>query len=356
MSTYEEDNLPILIFYKNLIPYSSLDKMFKQEFMGCDSKCVNIYIDLFSFLSDLYRTTNFTNIWNITSSIVNMGIHYRNYFAKRGMYSNIIFVYSPNQCSINVKYIKNWYIGYRTLANSNPVAVKSIMSNIELLGTMIPYAPQMYLKIGSATPTVTILNIVQKAINSGTDLGKYPNIYITRDPYAFQLPAILPNVVLFFKKYKKNREDNSFSVNYGNCLNEYIKLTKNVAIEEQLPANWLSPYMTIAGIGSKYGVNAILNYDKSLAVLFKLSSEYSNFTPDNIYATIKEISPSCKITLEDIYNRFRCLDILHQLAEYNVLPESQEFSWTAETPDMNMLLELNNRYFKKNPIDIDRLG
>ena len=200
----EETFNPTALIYRNLIKYSSMDKMFKKEFMGCSSQYVNVYIDLFSFLSDLYRTTITNKSWNIVSSLVNMGIHYRNYFGKKGMYSNIIFVYSANQCESNIKYIKDWYIHYRNQSMNNPMMTKTIMNTIELLGYVIPFVPDMFLKIDRAAPSVSALNIINRFINKGFN---YPNIFVTRDPYAFQLPSILPNVVLFFKKYKKNGED-----------------------------------------------------------------------------------------------------------------------------------------------------
>ena len=75
------------IIYNNFIKYTSLDKMFEKELSGIciTEKVINVYIDLFSFLSDLYRNTNLQSIFHLTSAVVNMGIHYRNYFFKRGI-------------------------------------------------------------------------------------------------------------------------------------------------------------------------------------------------------------------------------------------------------------------------------
>ena len=73
--------------------------LFEKELSGVciTEKVVNVYIDLFSFLSDIYRNTNMQSIFHLTSAIVNMGIHYRNYFFKKGVYANIIFYYSSSR-------------------------------------------------------------------------------------------------------------------------------------------------------------------------------------------------------------------------------------------------------------------
>ena len=353
-----EQPSPELLVFKNYIKFDTLDVLFKKEFTGDKSDYVNVYIDLFSLLSDLYRVTITAqgSPIRIASAIINMGIHFRNFFGKRGLYSNIFFIFSPNISQNNIKYQKDWYIEYRNRMTANPNSLNNIKTALDLINTLMPSIPDMFLKIGTASPVVMSFDIIRQLVNNGFDR---PCIYVTRDPYAFQLPAVMPNVVVFFKQYKMNGLDCSFSFNYNNCLNEYIRYIRNVEVQEPLNPIWMTPYMILGGLGkypAKYGVHPLLSYERVLQLICGLASLHSNFSPEEIYQGFKTIYGGNKvITLEDIQNRYKCLDIYHQLVEYSVLPESKEFGWIAQKPDMQTLWDINNKYFKDCPLSIDKL-
>jgi hypothetical protein len=252
--------------------------------------------------------------------------------------------------------MKDWYIEYRNRIMSNPNSLNIIKTALDLMDTLMPSIPDMFLKIGTASPVVISFDIIRRLANNGFDR---PCIYVTRDPYAFQLPAVMPNVAVFFKQFKKSREDNSFSFNYGDCMNEYIRYTRNVQVQEPLNPAWMTPYMILGGLGkytAKYGISPLLTYDRTLQLICGLASLHSNFSPEEIYQGFKSIYNGKHIvTLEDIQNRYKCLDIYHQLAEYNVLPEAKEYGWIAQKADMQTLWDINNKYFKKYPLNIDKL-
>lgn len=352
-----EQPAPELLLFKSYIKYDALDLLFKKEFTGDKSDYVNIYIDLFSLLSDLYKTTiTVTDApLRILSGILNIGFHYRNFFGKRGLYSNIFFIFSPNMSPNNTKYMKDWYIEYKTRMTGNPNAIRSIKSALDLMNLLMPSIPDMFLKIGTASPVVISFDIIRRLANNGYSR---PCIYVTRDPYAFQLPSVMPNVAVFFKQFKKNGLDNSFSFNHMNCLNEYLRYTKNVEVQEMLHPAWMTPYMVVGGLGkypAKYGVPPLIAYDRALQIICGLASFHSTFSPEDIYQAYSAIYGGKKnhITLDDIVARYKCLDIYHQLAEYNTLPESKEHRWISQDANMQTLWDINNKYFQKYPLNID---
>ena len=350
------EGIPIdKIIYNNFIKYTSLDKMFEKELSGIciTEKVINVYIDLFSFLSDLYRNTNLQNIFHLTSAVVNMGIHYRNYFFKRGIYTNIIFIYSPNISKTNIKYINSWYQDYRIHMLNNPNSKNIIDKNLELLLTIMPYIPDMFIKIGSVSPSVMVFDIIRVFDSKGF---RYPNVFVTRDPYAFQLPSLLPNTILFVKKYTRKGEDTSFSVNHNNCVNEFIRVFKRLQIEQFINPEWMTPYMILGGLGTKYGITSLFDYIKIFQILGQIQSQYSNYEPDSIYNAIQDLFPNTKVTFEDIDKRHKCLSLFYQLAEYSVLPESKEFNWLSQMKDFETLVRINEKYFKSAPMNLDKLG
>ena len=65
-----------------------------------------VFIDMYTMLLPLFRSTyNFRNELDITSCVINMALHHRNYFKRYGKYAHIFIIYSPTMGRSNVKYI-----------------------------------------------------------------------------------------------------------------------------------------------------------------------------------------------------------------------------------------------------------
>ena len=53
--------------------------------------------------------------------------------------------------------------------------------------------------------------------------------------------------------------------------------------------------------------------------------------------------------------RYKCLDLVFQLAEYRMLPESKEKSYMRQVSDFGQLININSTYFQSNPINLQLL-
>ena len=62
-----------------------------------------------------------------------------------------------------------------------------------------------------------------------------------------------------------------------------------------------------------------------------------------------------KIDKTSFLNRWRCIDVIYQHMMYNTLAESQDNSWLINLRDPNGVKEVNDKYFIKNPLDLNRL-
>jgi hypothetical protein len=131
---------------------------------------------------------------------------------------------------------------------------------------------------------------------------------------------------------------------------------KKLQIEQPLDPEWMTPFMVLGGFGSKYGLTTMFNYVKIFQILSRLKTGYQNYEPESIYQAIQDLFPGTKIELDELQRRFKCLSLFYQLAEYSVLPESQEFNWVAQTKDLDTLLKINEKYFRSAPMNLDKLG
>lgn len=340
------------IIYSKFIRYNQLDLIVSKEFQGSSDRIINIYIDLYSVLFTLFRCESITGIMDISSSIVNMAIHYRNYFKRFGVYTNIFLIYSPTMCINNLKHLPNYNTTRINVMNKNPKVYDAVNNNLGLLGTIVPYLPDIFLKIGTAETSVIAYDIMMKLQSKGVT---FPSVFVTSSQYAFQLPSKNHRCVLFFKKRDPQKEDISYSVDALDCLDYYIKETKNQTdVVTYKNSNWMSAYMALAGIPQR-NVTSLFNYKKALELLGSLSRSYDAITPETIFEHINRKYPDHSIPLQEIIERFECIDLDYQLEEYRTLPESQGLSFLNQMENFDELVHLNDVYFKNNPMALDKL-
>ena len=343
-----------MVLYYKFIRYEQMNLLVNKEFAGLHPKCINIYIDIYSMVVSLFRFSNVVDILNITSCLVNMAIHYRNYFKKFGVYSNIFLLYSPTMGITNTKYYTMYNEEYRNRMLNNPNVFESVNQNIGLLRIVCQYLPDIYFKYGTVETAVMGYDIMKKLQQNGDES---PSIFITTSQYAFQIPAVFPQCVLFIPKKSRLMEEKSYSVDICDCLDNYIKETKNRADfgDTKRKGEWITGYMVLSGI-PKRNITTLFGFGEALRILNGIESSYNIITPESVYDYINaKVKTIQTITREDIVNRFKCIDINYQLEEYRILPESKETSYLTQLNNMDELYRLNDKYFKNNSMNLDKL-
>ena len=350
-----EDSVHIdYILYGQFIKYDRLAEIVSSELIGyTQDKIVNVYIDLYQTLLPIYRFYQFENNLSITSCLINMAIHFRNFFRKYGVYSNIFLVYSPTMSVNNTRFCAEYNNRNTNTIMNNKQVYNVVNDNIQLLGTIIPYLPDIYFKIGTVETTVIVSDMISKFAAKGFNP---PSIFVTNSQYAFQLPALNDRTHLFFKKKDKEGRDLSYGVNKNNALDMFIAETRKQHVTNVgLNQDWISGFMTLAGL-PKRDIKTLMNYKSALKVLHTIREAYNVITPEVIYETVSRLyEGKINISLNEIANRFCCLDLRYQVDRYNLLPESQETTYLRQLQDPDAINQINNEYFKKCPIMTDKL-
>lgn len=353
--------------YSRFIKYESLHTMCHNTiFSQGYPKEINVYIDLYQMTTSLYLYDNITNPMSLLATIINMPLHYRNYFNKLNIKSNIFLIYSTNESINNIKFLPDYNMKYRKRINNND-NVRNVMANmINILQTIIPYLPGIYLKIGTVEPTIMVYDLITKFISNG--FNKL-SIFITSTDYAYQLATKLDSLYIFYKVDVEIREngilkellDNSFVIHKYNVLFTYIMRSKNKDLNKSdeyryLDQSMILPLFVLSGLEDR-SIKSLINYNKALEALLKLKSNYEMIIPDNLYNAVTSLDVKYqKIKIQDIYNRFYALDLDYQLMLYRQLPESMEVSFLKDLNDMETLYKIIDTYFdKKNIIDLNKL-
>lgn len=371
--TFEEDSIigdmlfhkSELALYGKLIKYNRLDYLLQLAFGNTPIKSVNIFIDFHQMIYTLYRFNTINDPMGVLASMVNMILHYRHYFNKKAIKSNIFVIFSTNNSANNLKYIANYNSGYIKKREANQNIKEIIDKNIELMKTLIPYFPGIYLKLSAVEPSVVMYDIINKISKKDHS----PCLVISSSDYAYQLPAVLRNTFLIYKKTmlnanKTNTEDVSFIVSHDNTLLTYISKIKNQQITMDdlqdsvlLNQNWISPFIILTGLQCR-NVKALFNYKKALNILKYIKNNFNIITPESLYDAIIDLNNGklVKLQKQEIIDRYCALDLDYQLKLYRELPESIEVSWLQDLYDPQTLYEIVNNYFKgQNRIELGKL-
>lgn len=345
-----------IVLYGRFVKYKVLDEIL-ESFIPNLPKEINIFIDMTPIVLKLYNFDNIANPLGILSCMVNVPLHYRHYFNRLNVKSNIFLIYSSNDSANNYKFVSGYNSKERIMKECNSTVHTIVMQNIELLSTLTPYFPGIYLKRGTAEPTVIAYDLISKFSKNGS--LPTTNIFISSTDYAYQLPVYAYNTLYIYKKNmmgENNRsEDASFGVTKNNALNAYISLNNKQLLTEDLNQEWISAFMVLNGLSCR-DIKVILSYKRTINTLKSIVNTYNLISPESLYQMIQSLYKEKTVTLEEIYARYCAIDLNYQLTLYRQLPESLESNFLIDVYDQQALYDISTLYFTGiNSIDFQKL-
>lgn len=367
MTTYNNDSfIENLHYHKSeatlygrFIKYTRFGAIMNTEFPRAPKE-INIFIDMTQMMMPIFKFDNISDPLGLLATMINLPLHYRNFFNKAYIKSNIFLIYSTNDSVNNYRFIESYDYKHKMLIESHPAAAEAVYHNIEMMKTLCPYLPGIYLKIGTVEPTVIAYDLIDKFSKANNGI---PNIFITSSEYAYQLSSVIPDTVVIFKKTRREEgnpnEDVSFSVNMDTVLGVYLSKAKASKISYNqyidLPP-WIGPLMTLTGLPCR-DIKMLVNYSQALKILRYIKENHITIHPDSLYEAMQDvISNKMQIPREEMYKRYYAIDINYQLKLYREIPESLETSFLSDLNDMQGLYDIINLYFKEvNTIDLSKL-
>lgn len=321
------------------------------EFANSDN--VDIYIDLYDMLKNLYSTDVYANKqFTIVSSVINLVAHMREfYWSRYHVNSRIYLVYGTEESNNH----KQFYLNFgesKIKEKRNYDKIDSVVqSQLEMIKILCAYIYNVYY----VRKTTDFCMFTYDNICKNTST---PSIVLTKSKYAYQIPALCKNAFLLRPKKIKG-EDTSFVITnnnvlfaFGNKINNDNTLLRLKYINPKL----LSLIISLNGLPSK-NLLTLFNITTAVERIWRLTKDniiINDYNSDIDYVYNK-LQIDDKIDLFNFKYRFNAVDLVFQYRLYSLMSESKDTSWLINLRDPDTVKNINNTYFIDNPLDLNSL-
>ena len=349
----QKDIIPIArLIDTNNIRYNILQDITNAEFSTSNINTVNLYIDMYSILKVLYRNDNFDidDYSSITSSIVNICAHYRNFYKTRyGVYTRIFIINSDNLSPINRKFVYKYNEGYKLSIEMKQKVRDMVDYNMGLLRTLVPYLPHIYFIDTTFESSVVMYDIMSR----DDKRNEKAHVILTKDPYVYQLTAMKPNTVILRKKDK----DTAYYINANNLINTYLK-ERNVKERDTTMSPGLYTMMLALSSFKQRNMKSVTSISKAISVIESAIKDHRianiHNTSDHVWKSLL-LYGGIKSNEIDLMNRFKALDVPYAHMIFMESPERDFNDRLINLDDPDAVRAINNEYFKNNPLDLNNL-
>lgn len=359
---YNSANIDSLIsnyIYSYYVKYDRLALLINSRFYNSSATEVHLYIDLQDILRHLDKFLCKSNLpinnpLILTSGIINMVAHYRNFFMTRYSCTTKIWIVDSITNSLAPIHYKDFSQGQLSKNTKNIVDL-----NMNFLPSLCQY-------INGVQYVQTTVDFVTKckAINEyENSAGSSPAICISKDPFAFQACEVPNMYILRPKKKMREQSDVSMLLDFNIVVVSYIlEISKDPKIIGDILPNHLPLFMALTRVPSRnikmlYHVNTAQNiiHNAMSTGLLNAGAIW------DINSFISTIAQHCRGIIKpvDEYNialRFAAIDTVHlQYESYKLLPEAKTYTGIVNLYDPEGVKGINNKYFKDCPLDLNVL-
>jgi len=328
---------------------------------------VNIYIDMANITKSFYNSGVVIGDYSsVTSGIINLCAHMRAFYRRYcNVNTKIFIIYSDmTKNYLHSTFYPGYYEKYLSMVSSNGKIRDMIDHNLELLEVLCPYLHGIYFIKTNEEFAVKALDIIYREEASG---NTNPNIVLTKDLYAYQLPSMRRDTVIFRPK-KSNGVDGSWLVNYDNVLQSFIANSRNIKEDNSsnkalvksysLSPELLSLLMAITNLTAR-GIITILNINTAINKLLLITSDHSiingyNADMNEVYYALLNKEGKFPIACQTLIHRFKAIDLKFNHMCYMDNPESK-LSYIIDLQNPEEVKAINNQWFKNCPLDLERL-
>ena len=338
----------------NYVKYDALKKLIIENFKGSNINTMFIYIDMYSICKSLYNDNVVIEDYTIlTSNIINMCAHYRDFFRRMNVDTAFFIINSQNHPHMNTQLVSNYNDKVYNDFIVNAQMSDMIKQNNELLEIICPYLPDICFINRTSEVSVIACDIMRKY-----DMNdNFAHMVISKDPYTWQLVTTKPNTVILRPK-KKDGVDISYMINRGNVMQHYYTLRKikqqsTLISPELLTVILAATSLPERNIKSMVSASKVIQALNSLIIDKRIINGY-NSDPIFIYTELQNMGIS-KISPYIASARFKAIDVACQQIAYMNTIEALYSTEILNLTDPNGVKEINEKFFKDNPLDLNRL-
>lgn len=309
---------------KYLVRMIHMNSLIQYAYAGSAATSINVVIDLYSIKNSVLGVDFEANGYDLCSAILDMVVHYKNYFRGLRVDPYFILIDSNNRPVRNIQLYPNYNSSFAIKTTS--VNYAGIKANLEVLSQVCNYLPNVNYIHTEDEVSVALAFLLEQF---GTEV---PTMIISRDMYTSLLFDLPFNITwLYPSKYKG--EDKSLIITPYNARSVIFAKVYKWAQEEYL--NELS--MSFIFAATKFPARDLPPILQYRTLVSKAKNNPNALLSDNIVA---------EHILPDITTRRMTLDIPLQLESYRLTAESRLIKNTPpKLYDTEGLKLINNDLF-----------
>ena len=351
------------ILFGSFIKYDRMYEMTKFAFYGkTDSNDINVYIDAYSILRNLYSkgpSLRINDSYVIASCLINLAIHIRAYFESRHRVASKIYIIYGGARPLEA--IVNWcqYNRKNIIKEDSDIRIKElILDNLEVVKLLTQYLYDIFCIVDYRNEfSIIASSLIDK------DASSNPNIVYSKEALAYQLVAFKPKTFLYRPKKKMNI-DSSWVVTKSTIYDAYrygeLQLKKQIATD--LNYNLFSIYQAITGVRTR-GMNSLKDASSTIKLLsdaVNTNAFPTGYNANAIFASninpFEVLFKDSNIDPLEVEYRFGAIDLLYQTSLYkNSLSYREIEKSLVNLYDPETVKMINNKYFEKYPLDLNRV-
>lgn len=352
--TGDLNNIILGNIYGYYVKYDTMIKLINTAYAGSSSNIIDIFIDIHDIFHKTDKYLNYAAIPTgdplaFVSGIINMVAHYRNLFATRYNCVSRYWLVDSVDNIIAKKYILDFKV-----PQLSPHMMGIYESAISLLPTVCKYIPDVHYE-----RTTVDMVTKTKALRCHSGSIGIPAIIISKDPFVLQACAMENVMVLRPKKH--GGADISMLLNNNNASTAYIEaVTHKRSTCRPIYATHLSILMGMTRVPSR-SIKSSFNIPSAINRLYKYYNTYygANEFPwalDKFVAKLLEVAPKSKADPFKLKTYIEACDtVFTQYETFRMLPEYITFNGVVNLYDPEGMKEINEKYFKKYPLDLNVL-
>lgn len=345
----------------SFIRYEVLYSLIMNSYAGSNCTEINLFIDLNSATKQMYSIDSWSykyrNKYEMAATVINMCGHYREFFRRIGVKTNIYIVYGLNCPTINENLVKGYNSKFITSFIKKKDTTELINDNLKVLEMIVQNIPGVYFfNCGLNEVSAMISHLINTLRRPDVE-----NIIISKDILMLQLiPEFNARVLRPLKtKENGNTVDASFIVDNNNLWEKFCSRYREVAIPDNpIGTNFISNVLAMTrvperGLYSKLSISKVFKI-LNLGIVNRYINNNTFYTQSSINTVLEALDIACNKDELDL--RFRAIST-HYQAAYVLLNENPEFKRLrlVDLQDINGLKSIVAQYFADIPIDLDRL-
>lgn len=352
------DNILLNVIYGYYVKYDRLEYLINYAYANSGATELNIFInitDIFTridrYLSD--KNAIISNPLIITSGLINMIAHYRNFFTTRYKCNTKFWLIESVDNIISRMYCSDFLTP--TLSDRMKVLRNDNMEIFPLLCKLIPDVQYERCTVDFCTKVVDIIT---------REKTKSPNMVISKDSFDIQLANAFDISNITTLRPIKNKEgDNSILSTRYTSINDYIYLISKGSeyIDNNISGygEILPFFMAITRVPTRK-LKTMFTIKNAINKLQRMNQSgklpYVVWNMDSLVNEFVRCNPDIKRDPMEILYRYKACDAakLHYYV-YKDTPESFTYNGIENVYDPNAIKTINNMYFSTCPLDLNVL-